>query len=587
VLAEATDREVDPDRRVWHLASATEGPDEAVASELVDSAGRAQARGGVAAAAAFLERSVALTEAPALKAERALAAAQANMAAGAFDAALSLLATVAVDRPDQVQSARVDLLRGQIAFASSRGREAPPLLLAAAKRLERFDPDLARATYLQALTASSFAGRLANEGGVLATAHAALAAPPPPEPPGVPDLLLDGLAMLVTKDHRAGVPLVNRALAVLRASDEFAEEGLPWHFLGSQAAVAVWDFESWRALLMLHVARAYREGALAGLPMALSSLAGVRVFEGDFAAAATLVAEVEAISEAAGVRPAPYGAVVLAVYQSPEEDLLRTISEDADGVLARGEGMALTLGRVAKATFYNSNCRYEDALTFAQQAAEDPDELWLIPWILPELIEAAVRSGNLETAAQALRRQTNSTSASGTYWGRGAEARGTALLSHGDEAERLYLEAIAQFEGTPMRMDSARAKLLFGEWLRRENRRVDARLQLRAAYEMFAAIGADAFAERARRELMGAGEQVRKRSVETTHDLTPQETQIARLARDGFTNAEIGTRLFLSPRTVEWHLRKVFTKLGVGSRRELLKALPVLDATSAQRAGPG
>jgi DNA-binding CsgD family transcriptional regulator/tetratricopeptide (TPR) repeat protein len=587
VLAEATDREVDPDRRVWHLASATEGPDEAVASELVDSAGRAQARGGVAAAAAFLERSVALTEAPALKAERALAAAQANMAAGAFDAALSLLATVAVDRPDQVQSARVDLLRGQIAFASSRGREAPPLLLAAAKRLERFDPDLARATYLQALTASSFAGRLANEGGVLATAHAALAAPPPPEPPGVPDLLLDGLAMLVTKDHRAGVPLVNRALAVLRASDEFAEEGLPWHFLGSQAAVAVWDFESWRALLMLHVARAYREGALAGLPMALSSLAGVRVFEGDFAAAATLVAEVEAISEAAGVRPAPYGAVVLAVYQSPEEDLLRTISEDADGVLARGEGMALTLGRVAKATFYNSNCRYEDALTFAQQAAEDPDELWLIPWILPELIEAAVRSGNLETAAQALRRQTNSTSASGTYWGRGAEARGTALLSHGDEAERLYLEAIAQFEGTPMRMDSARAKLLFGEWLRIENRRVDARLQLRAAYEMFAAIGADAFAERARRELMGAGEQVRKRSVETTHDLTPQETQIARLARDGFTNAEIGTRLFLSPRTVEWHLRKVFTKLGVGSRRELLKALPVLDATSAQRAGPG
>jgi hypothetical protein len=300
VLAEATDREVDPDRRVWHLASATQGPDESVASELVDSAGRAQARGGVAAAAAFLERSVALTGDPALREARALAAAQANMAAGAFDAALSLLATVEVDRPDQLRSARVDLLRGQIAFASSRGREAPPLLLAAAKRLERLDPDLARATYLQALTASSFAGRLASEGGVLATAHAALAAPPAPEPPGVPDLLLDGLAMLVTKDHAAGTPLVSRALAVLRASDELAEEGLPWHFLGSQAAVAVWDFESWRALLTLHVARAYREGALAGLPMALSSLAGVRVFEGDFAGAATLVAEVEASARPRG-----------------------------------------------------------------------------------------------------------------------------------------------------------------------------------------------------------------------------------------------------------------------------------------------
>jgi DNA-binding CsgD family transcriptional regulator len=272
---------------------------------------------------------------------------------------------------------------------------------------------------------------------------------------------------------------------------------------------------------------------------------------------------------------------VLAAYQAPERVLLRTIGEDAGEVLARGEGMALTLGQVARATFYNSDCRYDEALTFAQQAAEDPDELWLVPWILPELIEAAARSGNLETAAQALRRQTDSTRASGTYWARGAEARATALLSHGDEAERLYLEAIAQFEGTPMRMDSARTKLLFGEWLRRENRRVDARLQLRAAYETFAAIGADVFAERARRELLATGEHVRKRSVETRDDLTAQETQIARLARDGLTNPEIGSRLFLSPRTVEWHLRKVFTKLGLGSRKELMKALPVLDATSA------
>jgi DNA-binding CsgD family transcriptional regulator/tetratricopeptide (TPR) repeat protein len=581
VLAEETDREVDPDRRVWHRASATQGPDESVASELVDSAGRAQARGGVAAAAAFLERSVTLTGDPELRADRALAASEASMAAGAFDAALSLLATVEGGRTNQLQRARVDLLRGQIAFASLRGREAPPLLLAAAKRLERLDLDLARTTYLQALTASTFAGRLASEGSRLAAARAALEAPPAAEPPRVPDLLLDGLAMLMTKDYAAGTPLVSRALGILRASEELAEDGPLWYFLGSQAAVAVWDFESWRALLTLHVAHAHSEGGLAALPMALSSLGGVRVFEGDFAEAASLVTEVEAISEATGVRPAPYGAVVLAVYQASEQDLLRMISEDADGILNRGEGMALTLGQVARATFYNSNCRYEEALTFAQQAAEDPDELWLVPWILPEVIEAAARSGNLETAAQALSRQTDSTCASGTYWARGAEARATALLSHGDEAERLYLEAIAQFEGTPMRLDSARTKLLFGEWLRREHRRVDARLQLRAAFKMFAAIGADAFAERARRELMATGEHVRKRSVETRDDLTAQETHIARLARDGFSNAEIGSRLFLSTRTVEWHLGKVFPKLGIRSRRELMKALPVLDGTSA------
>jgi DNA-binding CsgD family transcriptional regulator len=581
VIAEATDREVDPDRRVWHLASATQGPDEAVAAELIDSAGRAQARGGVAAAAAFLERSVTLTGDPALRADRALAAAQANMAAGAFDAALSLLATVEVGGPDQLRSARVELLRGQIAFASLRGREAPPLLLAAAKRLERLDLDLARTTYLEALTASSFAGRLASDGGVLAAAHAALAAPPAAEPRRVPDLLLDGLALLITKDYGTGTALVSRALAVLRASEELAEDGLRWHFLGSQAAVAVWDFESWRALLTLHVAQARREGALAALPMPLSSLAGVRVFEGDFAEAASLMAEVEAISAAAGVHPAPYGAVVLTAYQAHEQDLLRMISEGADGVLARGEGMALTLGQVARATFYNGNRRYEEALTFAQQAAEDPDELWLIPWILPELVEAAARSGNLETAAHALQRLTDSTRASGSYWARGAEARATALLSHGDETERLYLEAIAQFEGTPMRMESARTKLLFGEWLRRENRRLDARLQLRTAYEMFAAIGADTFAERAGRELMATGENVRRRGVETRNDLTAQETQIARLARDGLTNQEIGSRVFLSPRTVEWHLRKVFTKLGIRARGQLMNALPLPNAAPA------
>ncbi len=580
-LAEATDREVDPDRRVWHLASATQAPDEAVASELVDSAGRAQARGGVAAAAAFLERSVTLTGDPALRADRALAAAQADMAAGAFDAALSLLATVEVGRPDQLQSARVDLLRGQIALASSRGREAPLLLLAAAKRLEEFDLDLARTTYLEALTASSFAGRLASEGGVLATAQAALAAPPAAEPPRVPDLLLDGLAMLITKDYSAGTPLVVRALEVLRESDEPMEDEPRWHWLASQAAIVVWDFESWRTLSTRYVAHARRRGALAALPMALNSLAAVRAFEGDFAGSASLVAEAEAVSEAAGVRPAPYGAAALAMFEAREDDLLRLMSESADEVLARGEGLALTVGQLARATLCNSTGRYAEALTFAQQPAADPDEVWFIPWILTELIEAAARSGDLEPAAAALRRLTDSTRACGSYWARGAEARARALLSDGPDAEQLYLEAIAQFEGTAMRVDDARTKLLFGEWLRRAHRRTNARVQLHAAHEMFAAIGAEAFAERARRELMATGEHVRKRSVETRDDLTAQETQIARLARDGLTNPEIGSRLFLSPRTVEWHLRKVFTKLGIRSRRELMKALPMLDATSA------
>jgi DNA-binding CsgD family transcriptional regulator len=286
------------------------------------------------------------------------------------------------------------------------------------------------------------------------------------------------------------------------------------------------------------------------------------------------VAEAEVVSDAAGVHPAPYGAAVLAMYEAREHDLLRLRSEHADEVLARGEGMALTVGQVARATVCNGSGRYQEALTFAQEAAEDPDELWWIPWILTELIEAGARSGTLEPTADALRRLTASTRPSGSYWARGAEARARALLSHGDDAEQFYLEAIAQFEGTAMRIDSARSKLLFGEWLRRENRRADARPQLRAAYEMFASMGAHTFVERARRELLATGEHVRKRSVETRDDLTAHEAQIARLARDGLTNAEIGSRLFLSPRTIEWHLKKVFTKLGIDSRRGLITALP-------------
>jgi DNA-binding CsgD family transcriptional regulator/tetratricopeptide (TPR) repeat protein len=573
-LAEATDPQVDPDRRAWHRAQATLGPDEDVAAELERSADRAQQRGGIAAAAAFLERAVGLTPDPARRAQRALAAAQAKHRAGEVGAALALLAEAEAGPPDQFQSVRVDLLRAQIAYSQNRGRDAPPLLLRAAQRLEPLDPSLARETYLDAFWAAQFAGRLVRGCGVMEVAQAALAAPVPPGPPRAFGLLLDGLATQFTEDYAAGVPMLKQAVSAFRSRKISAEEELRWLWLASHAAVVLWDDESWDVLTTRHIQLSREAGALTVLPIALTARISVHVFAGELLAAAELIEEVRTATEAIGSQLPPYGPVIVAAWKGQEAEAASLIEGTLHEVTSRGEGQGVAAAQYARAVLCNGLGRYEDALAAARLASERPEGLAFSNAGLVELAEASARIGQDECAADAVQRLSERTSASGTDWALGVEARSRALLSDGDPAEHYYHEAIDRLGRTRARAELARAHLLYGEWLRRENRRVDAREQLRTAYMMLTAMGVEAFAERARRELLATGETVRKRTVETAVALTPQEAQIARLARDGHTNSEISTQLFISTRTVEWHLGRVFGKLGISSRRQLRQALP-------------
>jgi DNA-binding CsgD family transcriptional regulator len=578
-LAGVTDPRADPDRRAWHRAQATLGPDEEVASELERSASRAQARGGRAAAAAFLERSAALTLDPARRAERALAAAEATYQAGAFEAALGLLGTAEAGPPDELRRARADLLRGQIAFSSSRGSDAPPLLLKAAREFEPLDPRLARETYLDALAAAQFAGRLALGGGMREVAEAARAAAPPPGPARGPDLLLDGLALLVTEGYPAGAPVLRQAVSAFRGTDVSREEGLRWLWLASYAAGMVWDHDSWDVLSDRQVTLARDAGALIALPIAFNTHAGVHLFAGEFTEAASLVAQAESVAEATGSSLVPYGALALAVFRGREAQAAHLIRTATDDVGRRGEGGGLSSVQWAAAVLGNSLGRYEEALAAAQRASEDlaygQVTSWAAAsWALVELVEAAVRSAVPGRAAGALRRLSGIARACGTDWALGAEARSQALVSDGEAAENLYREAINRFGRTRLRVDLARAHLLYGEWLRRQRRRRDARDQLGHAYQIFDSIGAAAFAERARLELRATGWHTRQHTIQTPDTLTAQEALIARLAGEGASNPEIAAQLFISPATVAYHLRKVFTKLGISSRNQLAPALP-------------
>jgi DNA-binding CsgD family transcriptional regulator len=568
-LADAIDLEVDPDRRAWHLAHATSGFDENVASELERSAGRAQARGGLAAAGAFLERATALTPQPPRRARRALAAAQAKHQAGAYDAALRLVAIAESGPLNELQGAQVDLLRGQISFDSRRGTEAPPLLLKAAKRLEPLDPRLAREIYLDAVAAAIFAGRLFNDCGLREIAQAVRAAPSPSRPARGPELLLEGFTLLVTDGHRAGAPVLNRALSAFRGDEVSAAEGLRWLWVACTAAGLVWDFDAWDELSGRLVGLARDAGALSALPFALNSRAGLHLVEGEPILADSLAKEVAAVNEATGSSIAPYAAVALVAFRGREAEASELIEAARGEVMRRGEGAGLTFVLWASAVLYNGLGRYEDALAAAVQAREDSSAAWFRTWGLVELVEAAARCGKRELAVDALDRLSETTAASGTDWALGIEARSRALLTEGDAAEPLYRQAIEALERTRVRVELARAHLLYGEWLRRERRRLDAREQLRTAHKLFTQFGMEAFAERARIELEATGEHARKRTVETRDDLTPQETQISRLAAGGATNQEIAAQLFISPSTVDYHLRKAFRKLGVKSRHQL------------------
>ena len=577
-LAEVTDPAVDPDRRAWHRAQAAPGPDEEVAAELEQSAGRAQRRGGLAAAAAFLEQSAGLTLDPARRARRALAAAQAKHQAGALDAALGLLAMAQAGPLDELQRARGDLLRAQIAFASSHGRDAPPLMLSAAKQLEALDVGLARETYLEAFTAALFVGRLSPAVGDVA--RAARMAPAPLAPARAPDLLLDGLALLVTEGYAAGTPALRRALLAFRSQDISAEEGLSWLWLAGRAAMAVWDDETWHILASRHVKLARDAGALSELPLAVRSRILLHAHAGELEQGAALIAEAQAVADATGIPLGPYGALGVAAFRGHEAEATDLFQAAMDGVTSRGEGRGVT-SQYAAALLYNGLGHYDKALAAAELVCEY-DDVGVLGWSLAELVEAAVRSGQPARASGALQRLSETTRASGTDWALGTEARSRALLSEGETAENSYREAIERLGRTRMRPAVARAHLLYGEWLRRENRRRDARAELRAAHGLFTTMGIEAFAERARRELLATGDTVRKRMAETVSELTAQEAHIARLAAGGHTNVEIGTQLFLSTRTVEWHLGKVYTKLGVGSRRELRRVLAGLGQADPQ-----
>ncbi|HEX6023865.1 MAG TPA: BREX system ATP-binding domain-containing protein [Solirubrobacter sp.] len=569
-LAEATDAEIDPDRRAWHLAQAAVGFDEAVAEELERSADRAHARGGAAAAAAFLARAAELTPEPAGRGRRAVAAAQAKFEAAASDAALELLASAELTPLGELQRARLERLRAEIAFTRTRGTDAPALLLEAARRLEPLDVAMARETHLEAMAAAMFAGRLGDAPGVREAAEAARSAPPSSEP-RPSDLLLDGLATRFIDGYAAGVPPLRAALDAFRGADDGR-----WLWLACRLAQDLWDDELWHVLATRGVRVARATGAFSMLALAATYRASLHVHGGAFDAAAALIDEADAITHATDMAPLKYAALMLAAWRGDEADGLKAIEAARLEATARGEGMGLGVIEWATALLNNGRGRHAEALAAAQRGCAH-DDVGLYAWSLVELIEAGARSGATDTAADALDRLTERTQAAGTDWALGIEAGSRALLS--GDPEPLYREAVERLARSRGVVHLARARLLYGEWLRREQRRVDAREQLRAAHEMFSAMGTGAFAERARGELAATGETVRKRTVETRDELTAQEAQIARLARDGRTNPEIGAQLFISPRTVEWHLRHVFTKLGIRSRHELHQALP--DAAPA------
>ena len=574
-LAEATDRDTDPDRHAWHLAAAAAGPDEEVAVELERSAGRAQARGGLAAAAAFLQRAVALTADSGRRAERALAAAEASLGAGTFDVARGLLSAAEVGPLDELQHARLDLLRAEAAYSESRGSDAPALLLRAAKRLEPLDPRLARETYLDAWSSALFAGRFASTAGMPEVSREARAAGSRADHPRPSDLLLDGFSLAFTDGRRAAAPLLADAATGFAGADVSTEEVLRWGWLATAAAVMVWDYDTCVAVANRSVELAREAGALAVLAVSANVSAQAAVLGGEFGRAAALVAEADTVTEATGTRVAPYGALVLAGHRGRADEASEVIDATIEECTAGGQGTAVQYAHWARSVLLNGLGRYDEALAAASEASEDTPELFVSVWAATELLEAATRCDEPGLARAAHERIAAATAVAPTEWALGIRARSTALLGDEEGAEPLYREAIERLGRTRLRPELARTHLLYGEWLRRANRRVDARAQLRAADDQFASIGMEAFAERARRELVATGEKVRKRSVESRDELTAQEQQIAQLAREGLSNPEIGARLFLSPRTVEWHLRKVFAKLGIHSRRELGGALGV------------
>ena len=589
-LAAATDAAADPDRRAWHRAQAAPGPDEEVAAELERSAGRAQARGGLAAAAAFLERAALQTPGPACRAQRLLAAAQAKRDAGELDAALGLLVAAEAGPLDARQAAEMESLRGQIAADQYRGGDAARLLLSAARRFEPVDVGLARETYLEALAAALVAGELGRPGGVREAAEAARAAPPGPDPPRVIDVVLDALALRLTEGYAAAAPTLSRALERLVTLD--AGEASRWLWLGGGRATRIiagglWDFESGYALTVRQVHVAREAGALVHLQVALNWLGVLHLVVGEPAAAERLIEEDRLIAEATGNPPVGYAAMMLAAWQGREQQASELIEATVQRASAGGTGILAGIAACARAVLDNGLGRYDTARDAAQEVFEQ-DDVTFGYMVVAELAEAAARTGDVTLVQAALDWLSERARVTPTEWVLGIEARVRALLSDGEAAERCYRESVEQLGQTRVRAELARSHLLYGEWLRRQGRRMDAREQLRTAYQMLDAMGMAAFAERARRELRATGEIARPRSAPAARAagssaLTAQEAQVARLARDGLSNPEIGARLFISTSTAKYHLSNVFTKLAISSRSQLDRVLPVGRDPAAPR----
>jgi len=587
-LAEATDAVYDPDRKAWHRAQATLHPNEAVADELEASAERAQSRGGYAAAGAFLERSVAFTVDPASRAVRALRAAQAKCMGGALDAASGLVMIAERGPLDDLHQAQLDALLGQIAFARSRGNEVSPLMLRAASRLEHVDLTLARDAYFDALIAAILSGHLAVEADVVAVAKAALAVPPSDQQPRASDVLLEGLSLLVTDGVTPGTAVLKRALSAFRGDRLSTEERLRWSWVAGGTAGLIWDHETWDLLTARHQRLARDLGALSILPISLSTRVMMCLFAGEMAAAQSLADQVEVVTDASDNRRIQNSALFLAAFRGDQPELQQlseTITSDAQ---SEGEGLALSRVHWATALLCNGRGEYEEAFRCAKEAVRHPNEFWYWGWAAVELIEAASRTNRTEGARSVLARFQESTDASGTEWALGVQARCRALLTDGAGAEALYQEAIDRLLPTRLQVDLARTRLLYGEWLRRQRRQRHARDQLRRAHELFVEFDMSAFAGRAEAELLATGERARKREVDTQVDLTPRELRISELATQGATNQDIAEQLFISPATVEYHLTKVYRKLGIRSRTQLanvLRSLPTNTRSALPTAG--
>jgi DNA-binding CsgD family transcriptional regulator len=566
-LAQATDAESDAERRVWHQAASTTDPDETIAAQLERTAGSVQARAGLAAAAVFLERSFALSPDSERRTGRGLDAADAYLQAGAFDRALSLIAQAAAGNLTALQRARVEQLRGLVEAATKPGSEAPRRLVQAAQRLESLDTGLARETYLRAWWAAFLAGQHAKPGSTVLDVSLAALGSPRAGHDHPRDLLLDGLASLVAEGRLRAAPKLRAVVDLYLEEKVSAADWVLWGRSITTAALALWDFDSYSELSDRQVARVRDTGALSQLVISLNFHANVSVLRGDLETARRLVAEQYAVKEVTGIRMATYGGRLLAAYRGKLGELEAIDAEP----LEPGDGYADEAAHLGYALLHVGWGRYGDALR-AAEALLDSATL-LDTWGLPLLIEAAARSGKPDLAHEALvalRRLLMP----GSDWADGVEARCRALVSGGEEADLAYQDAIASLGRTDLKLETARAHLLYGEWLRQEGRQAQAREHLNLAHEVFTAVGADGFADRAHAELVAAGAKMTSRGAREDHELTPQEEHIARLARDGHTNPEIGAELFISPRTVEWHLRKVFIKLGISSRGELTDALP-------------